>query len=103
MVTFDDLLLIDDIGIREILQRVDKKVLTLALKGTMPELQNRFFSSMSAKAVELMKDEMDYMGQVKVKDVSNAQRLVVDVLRELDEKGVVSLSGSANSEDAYVS
>jgi flagellar motor switch protein FliG len=50
-----------------------------------------------------MKDEMDYMGQVKVKDVSNAQRLVVDVLRELDEKGVVSLSGAANSEDAYVS
>lgn len=102
MVTFDDLLLIDDIGIREVLQRVDKKTLTLALKGTMPELQNRFFSSMSAKAVELMKEEMDYMGQVKVKDVSNAQRSVVDVLRELDEKGVVSLSGSA-SEDDYVS
>jgi flagellar motor switch protein FliG len=102
MVTFDDLLLIDDLGIREILQRVDKKVLTLALKGTMPELQNRFFASMSAKAVEMMKEEMDYMGQVKVKDVSNAQRLVVDVLRELDDKGVVSLSGGA-SEDAYVS
>jgi flagellar motor switch protein FliG len=102
MVTFDDLLLIDDIGIREILQRVDKKVLTLALKGTIPELQGRFFASMSAKAVELMKDEMDYMGQVKVKDVSNAQRLVVDVLRELDDKGVISLSGGA-SEDAYVS
>jgi flagellar motor switch protein FliG len=102
MVTFDDLLLIDDIGIREILQRIDKKVLTLALKGTIPELQNRFFASMSGKAVELMKEEMDYMGQVKVKDVSNAQRLVVDVLRDLDEKGVVSLSGSA-SEDTYVS
>jgi flagellar motor switch protein FliG len=102
MVTFDDLLLIDDVGIREILQRIDKKVLTLALKGTMPELHNRFFASMSTKAVELMKDEMEYMGQVKVKDVTNAQRLVVDVMRELDEKGLVSLSGGAN-EDAYVS
>jgi flagellar motor switch protein FliG len=102
MVTFDDLLLIDDQGIREILQRVDKKALTLALKGTMPELQNRFFGNMSAKAVELMKEEMDYMGQVKVKDVSNAQREVVDVLRELDEKGVVNLSGGGG-EDAYVS
>jgi len=102
MVTFDDLLLIDDIGIREILQRVDKKVLTLALKGTIPELQDRFFGSMSAKAVEMMKEEMDYMGQVKVKDVSNAQRLVVDVLRDLDEKGVVSLSGTG-SEVEYVS
>ncbi len=102
MVTFDDLLLVDDQGIREILQRVDKQALTLALKGTMPELQNRFFGNMSAKAVELMKEEMDYLGQVKVKDVSNAQREVVDVLRELDEKGVVNLSG-AGGEDAYVS
>jgi len=102
MVTFDDLLLIDDQGIREILQRVDKKALTLALKGTMPELQNRFFANMSTKAVELMKEEMEYMGQVRVKDVSNAQRQVVDVLRDLDEKGIVSLSGTAG-EDAYVS
>ena len=102
MVTFDDLLLIDDPGIREILQRVDKKALTLALKGTMPELQNRFFANMSTKAVELMKEEMEYMGQVKVKDVSNAQRQIVDVLRDLDEKGVVNLSGSGG-EDAYVS
>jgi flagellar motor switch protein FliG len=58
---------------------------------------------MSAKAVELMKEEMEYMGQVKVKDVSNAQRLVVDVLRALDEKGVVNLSGGESGEDAYVS
>lgn len=103
MVTFDDLLLVDDVGIREILQRVDKKVLTLALKGTMPELQSRFFSNMSTKAVDLMKEEMEFMGQVKVKDVSNAQRTVVDVLRELDEKGIINLSGTASAEDAYVS
>jgi flagellar motor switch protein FliG len=103
MVTFDDLLLIDDVGIREVLQRVDKKILTLALKGTLPELQDRFFSNMSSKAVELMKEEMDFLGQVKVKDVSNAQRQVVDVLRELDDKGIVSLSGGGTGEDAYVS
>jgi flagellar motor switch protein FliG len=102
MVTFDDLLLIDDVGIREILQRVDKKTLTLALKGTMDELQTRFFANMSTKAVELMKEEMDYMGQVKVKDVSHAQRQVVDVLRDLDDKGIVNLSGGGG-EEAYVS
>ena len=103
MVTFDDLLLVDDIGIREILQRVDKKVLTLALKGTMPELQQRFFSNMSTRAVEMMKEEMDYLGQVRVKDVSNAQREVVDILRDLDDKGIVSLSGTSNGEEVYVS
>jgi flagellar motor switch protein FliG len=101
MLTFDDLLLLDDIGIREILQRVDKKVLTLALKGTMPELQNRFYGNMSQRAVEMMKEELDFMGQVKLKDVNNAQREIIDILRDLDEQGVVSLSGGGENE--YVS
>ena len=102
MLTFDDLLLIDDLGIREILQRVDKKTLTLALKGTISELQNRFFGNMSQKAVEMMKEEMDYLGQVRIKDVTGAQREIVEVVRELDEQGVISLGGSGG-EDAYVS
>ena len=102
MVTFDDLLLVDDVGIREILQRVDKKVLTLALKGTIPEMQNRFFSNMSSRAVDMMKEEMDFMGQVKFKEVSNAQREIVEVMRELDESGVINLSGGS-VEDTYVS
>ncbi|MBI1761191.1 MAG: flagellar motor switch protein FliG [Acidobacteria bacterium] len=101
MLTFDDLLLLDDVGIREILQRTDKKVLTLALKGTMPELQNRFFGNMSTRAVEMMKEELDFMGQVRAKDVNNAQREIIDILRELDEQGIISLA--AGGEDAYVS
>lgn len=101
MLTFDDLLLLDDVGIREILQRVDKKILTLALKGTMPELQNRFFANMSQRAVEMMKEELDFMGQVKLKEVNNAQREIIDILRDLDEQGVISLSGGGENE--YVS
>ncbi len=103
MVTFDDLLLIDDLGIREIMQRIDKKVLALALKGTVDELQQRFFSNMSNRAVEMMLEEMDFMGQVKMKEVSAAQREVIEVLRELDEQGIVSLGGSEGGEDEYVS
>jgi flagellar motor switch protein FliG len=99
MVTFDDLLLVDDNGIREILKYVDKRVIALALKGSLPEIQARFFSNMSARAVELMKEEMEFMGQVKMKDVSGAQREVVNILRDLDEKGVISLSG----EETYIS
>jgi flagellar motor switch protein FliG len=102
MVTFEDLLLIDDVGIREIMQRVDKKVLALALKGTVAELQERFFSNMSGRAVEMMKEEMDFMGQVKLKDVTTAQREIVEVLRLLDEQGVVNLSGGGGA-DEYVS
>lgn len=102
MVTFEDILLIDDVGIREILQRADKKVLALALKGTMAELQERFFTNMSGRAVEMMKEEMEFMGQVKLKDVTTAQREIVDILRLLDEQGVISLSGGGGS-DEYVS
>jgi len=98
MVTFDDLLLLNDLGIREVIKVVDKKVVALALKGAVPEIQNRFYANMSARAVELMKEEIEFMGQVKMKDVSAAQREVVNVLRELDESGIVSLSG----EETYV-
>ncbi|MFM9904724.1 MAG: flagellar motor switch protein FliG [Pyrinomonadaceae bacterium] len=101
MVTFEDILLIDDAGIREIMQRVDKKVLALALKGTIAELQDRFYTNMSGRAVEMMKEEMDFMGQVKLKDVTGAQREVVEVLRLLDEQGIVSLSGGGGA-DEYV-
>jgi flagellar motor switch protein FliG len=103
MVTFDDILLVDDVGIREIIQRVDKKVLALALKGTVQELQDRFFTNMSSRAVEMMKEEMEFMGQVKLKDVNGAQREIVEVLRELDEQGVISLGGAGGDADEYVS
>jgi flagellar motor switch protein FliG len=103
MVTFDDILLVDDVGIREIIQRVDKKVLALALKGTVAELQDRFFTNMSSRAVEMMKEEMEFMGQVKLKDVNGAQREIVEVLRELDEQGVISLGGGGGDADEYVS
>ena len=102
MVTFEDLLLIDDVGIRELMQRVDKKALALALKGTVEELQERFYSNMSSRAVEMMKEEMDFMGQVKIKDVNDAQKQVVEVLRELDDQGIVSLGGGDGGEDEYI-
>ena len=101
MITFDDLLLIDDVGIREVLQRVDKKALTLALKGAIPEMQERFFANMSSRAVEMMKEELEFLGQVRLKDVTNAQREIIDILRDLEERGVISLSG--RDEEAYVS
>lgn len=105
MVTFDDILLIDDLGIRELLQRVDKKVLSLALKGTMAELQERFFSNMSSRAVEMMKEEMEFMGQVKLKEVTAAQREIIEILRELDEQGIISLGaeGASDEGEQYVS
>jgi flagellar motor switch protein FliG len=100
MFVFDDLLLIDDQGMREILQRVDKKALTIALKGTGEELRNQFFRNMSTRAVEMMKEDMDVLGPVKVRDVETSQQQIVSIIRKLDESGVISLKG--NTGDEYI-
>ncbi|MDR1728752.1 MAG: flagellar motor switch protein FliG [Acidobacteriota bacterium] len=98
MFTFDDVLLIDDAGIREILQRVDKKALTIALKGTSDELRTQFFRNMSSRAVEMLREDMDVLGPVKVKDVEAAQQQIVSIVRTLDESGVISIRGGGGDE-----
>jgi flagellar motor switch protein FliG len=92
MVTFDDILLLDDVGIREIIKLADKKTLTIALKGAVPEIKARFFANMSARAAEMLKEDMEYLGQIKAKDTSAAQKEIVNIMRELDEKGIISLT-----------
>lgn len=99
MFVFDDVLLIDDPGMREILQRVDKKALTLALKGTSEELRNQFFKNMSTRAVEMMREDMEVLGPVKIRDVEIAQQQIVTVIRELDQTGVIKLKGGG---DEYI-
>ncbi len=101
MFVFDDILLIDDTGIAEILKRADRKVLTIALKGTSEELQNQFFRNMSTRAVELIKEEMEFMGPVKLKDVEKAQHEIVEIVRQLEEEGVISIGGGGGED--YVS
>ena len=101
MFVFDDILLVDDNGITEILKRADKKTLTIALKGTSEELQNQFFRNMSSRAVELMKEEMEFMGPVKLKDVEKSQHEVVEIVRQLEEEGIIAIGGGGGED--YVS
>ncbi len=101
MFVFDDILLVDDNGINEILKRADKKTLTIALKGTSEELQNQFFRNMSSRAVEMMKEEMEFMGPVKLKEVEKAQHEIVEIVRQLEEEGVISIGGGGGED--YVS
>lgn len=98
MFVFDDVLLIDDAGMREILQRVDKRALTIALKGTSESLKNQFFRNMSTRAVEMMREDMDVLGPVKIRDVETAQQQIVSIIRKLDESGVISLKGGSGDE-----
>lgn len=98
MFVFDDILLLDDQAITEILKRVDKKVLALALKGTSEQLQQMFFRNMSQRAVEMIHEEMEYMGLVRVRDVKQSQNEVVEIVRQLEEEGAISIGGSGGEE-----
>ena len=98
MFVFDDILLIEDVGMREIIQRVDKKLLTVALKGTSDQLKNQFFRQMSHRAVEMLREDMDVLGPVRIKEVEAAQNEIVAIIRKLDQDGVISLKGGAGDE-----
>ena len=98
MFVFDDVMLIDDQGMREIIQRIDKKTLTIALKGCSEELKVQFFRNMSSRAVEMLKEDMDVLGPVKVRDVEASQQQIVAVIRKLDEDGITNLKGGGGDE-----
>ena len=99
MFIFEDIASLDDPAMREILQRIDKKAIGQALKGTSTELQNQFFRNMSGRAVEMLREEMEIMGPIKMRDVHAAQQKIVEIVRQLEEEGVISVSGGA---DEYV-
>jgi flagellar motor switch protein FliG len=100
MFVFDDLLHVDDNGMREIIQRADKKGLTIALKGASDEIRQRFFSNMSKRAGEMLQEEMEVLGAVRLRDVEKSQQEVVAIARKLEEEGLISTGAAAG--EAYV-
>jgi flagellar motor switch protein FliG len=100
MFTFEDLLGVPEAGIRELLGQLDKKTLALALRGASEELKNLIFKSMSTRAVDMLKEDMEVLGAVRTKDVNQAQREVVEVARKLESEGKLVLT--AEAQDEYV-
>lgn len=98
MFVFEDLLLIDNIGMKEILGKVDRKVLTLALKGTSEQLRNHVLGCMSQRGGEMLKEDMEALGPVKIKDVEAAQQQIISVVRQLESDGVLSLKGAVGEQ-----
>ena len=101
MFVFEDLLTVDSGAIKEILSRVDRKMLTLALKGTSENLRNHFMSNMSQRGSEMLREEMDTMGPVKIKDVEGAQQQIISIVRQLENEGTISMRGGGGG-DQYV-
>ena len=101
MFVFEDLLTVDDNGLREIIQRADKKALTVALKGASEDIKTRFFANMSKRAGDLLKEEMEVLGAIRLREVEKAQQEIVAVARKLEEEGVITTGAAAG--EAYVS
>jgi flagellar motor switch protein FliG len=100
MFVFEDLLHVEDTSIREIVQRADKKSLTLALKGSSEEIRAKFFKNMSSRGADMIREEMEVLGAVRLRDVERAQHDIVAIARKLEEEGLL-VTGAAGGE-AYV-
>jgi flagellar motor switch protein FliG len=102
MFVFEDILLVNDKGIQALLKEVDNSELALALKTASPEMKQKIFANMSERAAQLIKEDMEYMGPVRVSDVESAQQKIVDVVRRLEESGEIIISGRGGEKDLVV-
>jgi flagellar motor switch protein FliG len=100
MFTFEDLITVPEAGVRELLGQLDKKTLATALRGASEELKTYIFKSMSSRAVEMLKEDMEVIGPVKSKDVNRAQLEAVAVARKLEAEGKLTLT--QEGEDEFV-
>lgn len=98
MFVFDDLLLLGSDAVKEVLAKIDRKVLTVALKGTSEQLKNHFLQAMSQRGVEMLKEDMEALGPIKIKEVESAQQQIIAVVRQLESEGTISLKGAVGEQ-----
>jgi flagellar motor switch protein FliG len=101
MFVFDDLLHVEDSALREIIQRADKKALTVALKGASEDIRGRFLQNMSKRAGQMLREEMEVLGAVRLREVEKAQQEIVAIARKLEEEGLL-VTGAAAGEPYVV-
>ncbi|MEQ8664797.1 MAG: flagellar motor switch protein FliG [Rhodospirillales bacterium] len=99
MFTFDDLIRVDQAGIQMLLRQVEKDTLAIALKGAADEVRDLFFSNMSERAGKMLREDMDAMGAVRLKDVDEAQAAVVQVAKALSDAGEIVISSGAEEDE----
>jgi len=103
MFTFDDLVYVDDSGIQRVLREVETKDVALALKSTNEDVKDKVFRNMSERAREIIQEEIEFMGPVRLRSVEEAQQKIVAVIRRLEDAGEVIIEGrGAGGEDEIV-
>ncbi|MCY2955394.1 MAG: flagellar motor switch protein FliG [Planctomycetota bacterium] len=102
MFVFEDILLVNDKGIQSVLKEVDNEELALALKTASEELRQKIFKNMSERAAQLIQEDMQYMGPVRISDVEGAQQKIVDVVRRLEDAGEIIIAGRGGEKEMVV-
>ncbi|MBX2989630.1 MAG: flagellar motor switch protein FliG [Bacteroidetes bacterium] len=102
MFLFEDIIYVDDRGIQRVLREVDKKDLALALKVVDDQLKSKILTNMSERAQELLREELQYMGPVRLKEVEAAQARIIAVVKKLEETGEIIVAGRGGAEELVV-
>ena len=102
MFVFEDIINVNDKGIQQVLKEVEHEELALALKTASEELKAKIFKNMSERAATLIKEDMEFMGPVRLADVEAAQQRIVDIVRRLEESGDVIIQGRGGEEEVVV-
>lgn len=98
MFVFEDIIMLDDRAIQQVLKEVESKELSLALKGVGEAVQIRIFKNMSERAATMMKEEMEFMGPVRLRAVEEAQQRIVNIIRKLEEAGEIIVARGGGEE-----
>ena len=98
MFVFEDIVLLDDRAIQKVLREVDTAELAKALKSVDSEVQDKIYRNMSKRASTLLKEDMDYMGPIRLKDVEEAQQRIVAIIRKLEEQGEIVVARAGEEE-----
>lgn len=102
MFVFEDINTLDDASIQKVLREVDTKELALALKGVGEEVQNRIFKNMSERAANMLREEIEFMGPVRLRSVEESQQRIVGIIRRLEEAGEVVISRGGAGGDEFI-
>jgi len=98
MFVFEDIVLLDDKAIQKTLRELDNQELAKALKAVDTEVQDKIYKNMSKRAANLLKEDMEFMGPIRLKDVEEAQQKIVNIIRKLEEEGEIVVARAGEDE-----
>lgn len=102
MFVFEDIIYVEDRSMQRVLKEVDTSEISLALKASSEEVKEKIFNNISKRAGEMIKEEIEFMGPVRLKDVEEAQQRIVNVVRRLEEEGEIVISGRGGGKEEII-